>query len=225
MPARAAAKLPRPHRRASRNSATNLVGREGRRLGRHSVLDVENVRHDVPAAGADRILGSALADQLSAVERAECRQRATAPQCARETAGRLAEVGDCRDVLGNWGRHLRAGQIDHRRALGVSAQHNLGAGAAGHGALDVSTRIVRTARRALVVIVVRRVVHRVDLNGTPGKIRGEQVDERLAHVAESWLLMGPTSKDDRDVGARVGRGGRTRRWARSAVPTSSRRRH
>ena len=58
------------------------------------------------------------------------------------------------------GRHLVAGQIDHGRALRIPAKHDFRVGAGGDNVLDVGTGVIGTGGRAVVVIVVRRVVDR-----------------------------------------------------------------
>jgi len=113
------------------------------------------------------------------------------------------------DVIGDRGGHRITGQIDHRGALRVSAQHELGVRAAGYRVLDVRGRVSGAGRRAVVVIVISRVVHRVDVHRPAAELRSQRVDECLAHIAQARFLVGTASKDNSDVGARVSKCGRS----------------
>src|SRR5262245_56950422 len=73
----------------------------------------------------------------------------------------------------------------------------------------MSTRVVGTHWRAVVVIVVRWVVHRVDADGSPADLRGKRVDKCLSDVAQTGVLMGAAGESHRDVGAWIGGSGRT----------------
>ena len=71
-------------------------------------------------------------------------------------------------------------------------------------ALNMGTRIIGSGVRAVVVIVVRRIVDRVDIDGPPADLRGERVDECLSDIAEAGFLMGAAREHHRDVGAWIG---------------------
>src|SRR5947209_10639135 len=69
----------------------------------HPGLNIQNVCVRVSAFGADWVVGNAHVNRLGTVERADRREPAAA-QCPRECTLRIAEDGDCGDMLTGLGR-------------------------------------------------------------------------------------------------------------------------
>jgi hypothetical protein len=106
-------------------------------------------------------------------------------------------------MMGDFWRHRRGGQIDHPRALGVTAEHHAGVRAVRSHRLDVGARVIGTGGRAAVEIPAGRVVDRVDAYRTRAQLRTKRVDERLSDAANTGRLGGAAGEHDLDLRARI----------------------
>ena len=170
----------------------------------------------VPAplvAGArvtDRVFGVAVIDGLGAEQLALRRDRAAA------AVGRVTEGGHRDDVVGVLGRQRTApadaadgnpgDDVDHRRALRVSAEHLRGVRALVGHVFDVLDGVVGTVT-AVQLQQAGLVVDRVGVDVLAG-VLAQVVGKGLADVAQSGRFVGTAGEGQGNVRAVVGAGRR-----------------
>ena len=197
--------------------ARHLLAGAGEQLGRDESRCLGRVHGDVAlgvsfpfVAGsrvADRVVGVAQVDRLGPEHRALGGQRSAG------AVSHVAERGNGHDVARQVRRQRTAPadaadrhaghDVHHRRALGVTAQHDLGVRALRHRLLDAIDRVVG-AVTTMQLQLAGGVIHPVGVDVQAAGLLAQRVDEGVAHLAESGRFVGASREDNLDVRAVVG---------------------